>query len=110
MREARTCPNVPWPLTVSLRLLRGSSKFRWLGTLVKLLSNFNLNLSVSWKSLPSPRERLIVPGPTSDPGVELPNRPIVPTVEQPSVLLSKFCPGAPPGQANTFGFHHCAAV
>jgi hypothetical protein len=27
MREARTCPNVPWPLVLSVRFWRGSSKF-----------------------------------------------------------------------------------
>ena len=119
MREARTSPNVPWQgdPAHSVRFWRGSSKFGWLGTLVKLLSNFNLNLSVRWKSLASPRERLTVPGPTSVPTPALPKRPARGNgfpfwswVGQLRVLFWRSCPAARPGQANTFGFHHCVRV
>src|SRR5262249_7750592 len=115
LREARTCPNVPRPVfpSTSVRLLRGSSKFGWLGRLVKLDSNFNLNLSVSRKPWASPRERLIVPGPPSDPTPALPKRPTTPPLgrlAQSSVLLDKPVPGAKPGQEYTLGFQYCVRV
>ena len=91
------CLGLTVDLILSLRLLRGSSKFRWLGRLVKLLSNFNLNLSVSWKSLASPRERLKVPGPTSDPTAALPKRPITFALEQVSVSVDQVLSGGAAG-------------
>ena len=47
------------PYALSQIVARIIAQFGWLGRLVKLVSNFNLNLSVSWKSLASPRERLM---------------------------------------------------
>src|ERR1700687_149695 len=114
MRVARTFPKVPLPLAPpSVRLLRGSSKFGWFSTLVKLLSNLNAIRSVTWNLLLRPRFQVAVPGPTRDPTLALPKRPMrFFAFEQLSTTEFglKSCPAVPPGQANTFGFHHCVLV
>ena len=61
-----TCPK--WP---SVRLLPGSSKFTWLGTLVKLLSNFNVNRSVSRKALAESQGEINRLGANERPGVSV---------------------------------------
>src|SRR5260370_19152528 len=112
MRVTRTRPNVPFlkVFVPSLRLLRGSSKFGWFRTLVKLLSNLNAIRSVSRKLLPRPRFQVAVPGQTRDPTLALPKRPMTFEQERMTVPGAHACPPTPPGQANTFGFHHCVLV
>ena len=50
--------------------------FVWLGRFVKEPSIFAVSRSKILKDLPSPIERLKVPGPSTIPTPELPNRPI----------------------------------
>src|SRR5260221_1954989 len=114
MRVARTFPNKPrWLAPPSVSLLRGSSKFGWFKTLVKLDSNLNAIRSVTWNLLLRPRFQVTVPGPTRDPTLALPKRPMtlhLLFVSITTVPGVKSCPAVPPGQANTFGFHHCVLV
>src|SRR5713226_1380448 len=114
MRVARTFPNVPLQMPVlvstthSVRFWRGSSKFGWFRTLVKLDSNLNAIRSVTRNLLLRPRFQVAVPGPTRDPTLALPKRPM--TCEQLRKLLAKPPPDGSPGQEYTLGSHHCVLV
>src|ERR1700722_15199517 len=64
------------PKLALLMLVSGSPRLVWLRTLVKVPSARRRTRSVMGKVLLRPVERLIVPGPTTEPTCALPKRPI----------------------------------
>src|ERR1035438_9786089 len=64
------------PKLLELRSILGSPRLVWLSTLVNVPSNLIWSLSVMEKLLLRPAERLIRPGPSTEPTWLLPKRPI----------------------------------
>src|SRR5260221_12957343 len=72
----------------------GSARFGWFGKLLKEPSNLSFQDSNTLKSLPNPRDQLMVPGPNSVPTPALPKRAIGVTLQ----LKRSAAPATRPGQ------------